>query len=132
MFPLLPRMIFGLFYNTPIVSQILIDLNFLCDNLQFLSLFLYFQIWGCENSGLFHAFNRHILHRLNVTARDSVSVEPDGDGLVHVTVLARQTQHRRILNQQDLINALRKRTDISLKLVSLVQNLKRMVDFKKI
>lgn len=39
--PLLPRMIFGLYYNTPIVS-------------------------GCENSGLFQAFSEHILHRLHI------------------------------------------------------------------
>lgn len=32
-FPLLPRMIFGLYYNTPIV-------------------------WGCQESGLFHAFSK--------------------------------------------------------------------------
>ncbi|KAF5269294.1 hypothetical protein FQR65_LT02595 [Abscondita terminalis] len=40
-FPLLPRMIFGLYYNTPI-------------------------IYGCERSGLFKAFSEHILHRLNI------------------------------------------------------------------
>ncbi|CAH1389195.1 unnamed protein product [Nezara viridula] len=43
-FPLLPRMIFGLFYNTPI-------------------------IWGCEGSGLFKAFSQHILHRLGITTK---------------------------------------------------------------
>ncbi|KAJ8958561.1 hypothetical protein NQ314_006400 [Rhamnusium bicolor] len=40
-FPLLPRMIFGLYYNTPI-------------------------IYGCEGSGLFDAFSRHVLHRLRI------------------------------------------------------------------
>ncbi|CAB0031570.1 unnamed protein product [Trichogramma brassicae] len=40
-FPLLPRMIFGLFYNTPL-------------------------IYGCENSGLFAAFSDFILYRLQV------------------------------------------------------------------
>ncbi|KAF5306643.1 hypothetical protein FQA39_LY08832 [Lamprigera yunnana] len=40
-FPLLPRMIFGLYYNTPI-------------------------IYGCERSGLFKAFSQHILHRLKI------------------------------------------------------------------
>lgn len=33
-FPLLPRMIFGLYYNTPVV-------------------------WGCQESGLFHAFSKY-------------------------------------------------------------------------
>lgn len=40
-FPLLPRMIFGLYYNTPI-------------------------IYGCEKSGLFESFSNHILHRLQI------------------------------------------------------------------
>lgn len=40
-FPLLPRMIFGLYYNTPI-------------------------IYGCAKSGLFDAFSKHILHRLKI------------------------------------------------------------------
>ncbi|KAF0760964.1 EGF domain-specific O-linked N-acetylglucosamine transferase [Aphis craccivora] len=39
--PLLPRMIFGLYYNTPLID-------------------------GCENSGLFKAFSQHVLHRLNI------------------------------------------------------------------
>lgn len=40
-FPLLPRMIYGLYYNTPLIN-------------------------GCENSALFHAFSEHILHRLQI------------------------------------------------------------------
>uniref|UniRef100_A0A8D8YSF6 EGF domain-specific O-linked N-acetylglucosamine transferase n=1 Tax=Cacopsylla melanoneura TaxID=428564 RepID=A0A8D8YSF6_9HEMI len=40
-FPLLPRMIFGLYYNTPL-------------------------IWGCERSGLMESFSKHVLHRLQV------------------------------------------------------------------
>lgn len=43
-FPLLPRMIFGLYYNTPI-------------------------IYGCDSSGLFRAFSQHILHRLQIPLR---------------------------------------------------------------
>ncbi|XP_066948238.1 EGF domain-specific O-linked N-acetylglucosamine transferase [Macrobrachium rosenbergii] len=74
-FPLLPRMIFGLYYNTPI-------------------------IWGCEKSGLFHAFSRHVLHRLGISPRKV------GDGKIHITLLSRETQYRRILNQAELIKAL--------------------------
>lgn len=40
-FPLLPRMIFGLYYNTPL-------------------------IWGCERSGLMESFSKHMLHRLSI------------------------------------------------------------------
>nr|XP_019931574.2 EGF domain-specific O-linked N-acetylglucosamine transferase-like [Aedes albopictus]XP_029724039.1 EGF domain-specific O-linked N-acetylglucosamine transferase-like [Aedes albopictus] len=42
--PLLPRMIFGLYYNTPIIT-------------------------GCENSGFFQAFSEHVLHRLKIPQR---------------------------------------------------------------
>ncbi|XP_058826339.1 EGF domain-specific O-linked N-acetylglucosamine transferase [Topomyia yanbarensis] len=44
--PLLPRMIFGLYYNTPIIS-------------------------GCENSGLFQAFSEHILHRMRIPLKSN-------------------------------------------------------------
>lgn len=62
--------------------------------------FAFFQIWGCENSGLFHAFSRHILHRLDIPERSI------GDGRIHVTFLVRDTKFRRILNQPALIKAL--------------------------
>lgn len=39
--PLLPRLIFGLYYNTPLIS-------------------------GCEKSGMFRAFSEFILHRLEI------------------------------------------------------------------
>ncbi|KAG0725179.1 EGF domain-specific O-linked N-acetylglucosamine transferase [Chionoecetes opilio] len=78
MFPLLPRMIFGLFYNTPIV-------------------------WGCQGSGLFHAFSRHLLHRLRVAGAEQTR---GGDGRVHVTLLSRDTKYRRVLNERELISAL--------------------------
>ncbi|XP_053693020.1 EGF domain-specific O-linked N-acetylglucosamine transferase [Sabethes cyaneus] len=45
--PLLPRMIFGLYYNTPIIS-------------------------GCENSGLFQAFSEFVLHRLRIPLKAAV------------------------------------------------------------
>ncbi|KAL7636047.1 UNVERIFIED_CONTAM: hypothetical protein RMT77_013865 [Armadillidium vulgare] len=76
-FPLLPRMIFGLYYNTPI-------------------------IWGCENSGLFHAFSHYMLHRIGVPEREETEKK------LHVTFLSRQTKYRRILNEETLLNALRK------------------------
>lgn len=62
------------------------------------------QIWGCEGSGLFHAFSRHMLHRLGVHGRK----EGTGDGRVHITILSRQTKYRQILNEAQLLDALRK------------------------
>lgn len=74
-FPLLPRMIFGLFYNTPVV-------------------------YGCEKSGLFHAFSRHILHRLNIPFHKRQNDK------IRITLLSRQTRYRRILNEDELIRKL--------------------------
>lgn len=75
-FSLLPRMRYGLFYNTPLIS-------------------------GCQNTGLFRAFSQHVLHRLNI------SQEGPKDGKIRVTILARSTEYRKILNQNELVNALK-------------------------
>uniref|UniRef100_A0A8D0H8C2 EGF domain-specific O-linked N-acetylglucosamine transferase n=1 Tax=Sphenodon punctatus TaxID=8508 RepID=A0A8D0H8C2_SPHPU len=88
-FSLLPRMRYGLFYNTPLIS-------------------------GCHGTGLFRAFSQHVLHRLNITQ------EGPKDGKIRVTILARSTDYRKILNQDELVKAL--------KTVSLFQV--RVVDFK--
>ncbi|RZC43143.1 EGF domain-specific O-linked N-acetylglucosamine transferase, partial [Asbolus verrucosus] len=74
-FPLLPRMIFGLYYNTPI-------------------------IYGCEGSGLFHAFSEHILHRLKIP------FHPRTNKKVRITLLSRDTKYRKILNENELIETL--------------------------
>uniref|UniRef100_A0A672PL28 EGF domain-specific O-linked N-acetylglucosamine transferase n=1 Tax=Sinocyclocheilus grahami TaxID=75366 RepID=A0A672PL28_SINGR len=73
-FSLLPRMRYGLFYNTPLISD-------------------------CHSEGLFKAFSQHVLYRLGVPQ--------DGpkEGQVRVTLLARSTEYRRIINQQE-VNAL--------------------------
>ncbi|XP_047545197.1 EGF domain-specific O-linked N-acetylglucosamine transferase [Vanessa atalanta] len=76
-FPLLPRMIFGLYYNTPL-------------------------IYGCERSGLFHAFSKHILHSLNV------KLYPRINDKVRITLLSRGTTYRTILNENEIVNALLK------------------------
>ncbi|CAB1314819.1 unnamed protein product, partial [Coregonus sp. 'balchen'] len=84
-FSLLPRMRYGLFYNTPLISD-------------------------CHSEGLFRAFSQHVLYRL--------SIPQDGpkEGRIRVTLLARSTDYRKILNQEErmhltvfiqLINALK-------------------------
>ena len=78
-FPLLPRMIFGLYYNTPVV-------------------------WGCKESGLFHAFSKFILHRLKVPKR---AVKIGEEPVIKITLLSRNTQFRRILNEKELIDKLK-------------------------
>ncbi|XP_067244434.1 EGF domain-specific O-linked N-acetylglucosamine transferase isoform X3 [Chanodichthys erythropterus] len=58
-------------------------------------------ISDCHSEGLFKAFSQHVLYRL--------SIPQDGpkERQVRVTLLARSTEYRRIINQQELINALK-------------------------
>ncbi|XP_062842194.1 EGF domain-specific O-linked N-acetylglucosamine transferase [Trichomycterus rosablanca] len=76
LFSLLPRMRYGLFYNTPLISN-------------------------CHTEGMFRAFSQHVLHRLDIPQEG-----PKVDR-IRVTLLARSTAYRRILNQEELINALK-------------------------
>ena len=67
-FPLLPRMIYGLFYNTPLSTN------------------------DCQNSGLFKAFNEFVTSRLDLP------IPQKNTQKIRVTILARQTRFRRIIN----------------------------------
>ncbi|XP_063234785.1 EGF domain-specific O-linked N-acetylglucosamine transferase isoform X2 [Bacillus rossius redtenbacheri] len=91
-FPLLPRMIFGLFYNTPL-------------------------IWGCEKSGIFHAFSKHILHRLRIPLHSR------NDDKIHVTLLSRDTMYRKILNEDALIEELEKNPNYVVQRVTYNRNM---------
>ncbi|XP_046469795.1 EGF domain-specific O-linked N-acetylglucosamine transferase isoform X1 [Neodiprion pinetum] len=91
-FPMLPRMIFGLYYNTPL-------------------------IYGCEKSGLFKAFSDHVLHRLNVQRREKKNSN------IRVTLLSRDTQYRRILNEDDLVEALKRNPNYKVRKVTYNKNL---------
>ncbi|XP_063922710.1 EGF domain-specific O-linked N-acetylglucosamine transferase isoform X2 [Zophobas morio] len=95
-FPLLPRMIFGLYYNTPI-------------------------IYGCENSGLFHAFSEHVLHRLKIPFHTRENKK------IRITLLARDTKYRRILNENELVEAIAENPNYEVEKV--VYN--REIGFKK-
>ncbi|XP_044307926.1 EGF domain-specific O-linked N-acetylglucosamine transferase isoform X3 [Varanus komodoensis] len=96
-FALLPRMRYGLFYNTPLISS-------------------------CHGTGLFRAFSQHVLHRLDVTQ------EGPKDGKIRVTILARSTEYRRILNQNELANALK---TLSLFEVRIVNYKYKELEFKE-
>ncbi|KAK2582236.1 hypothetical protein KPH14_004582 [Odynerus spinipes] len=95
-FPLLPRMIFGLYYNTPI-------------------------IYGCEKSGLFKAFGDHVLHRLQIPLRERKNEK------IRVTLLSRDTQYRKILNEDELVRALKENKEYEVRKVVYNKN----VAFKK-
>ena len=77
-FTLPPRMVFGLYYNTPLSKE-------------------------CNNSGLFKAFSEFVTHRLHIP-----KVSETDSSKLKVTIISRRTQHRRILNEMELVSALEK------------------------
>ena len=79
-FPLLPRMIYGLYYNTPFSSD----------------------GEACSGSGLFRAFSEHITFRLGM------SLPIPNLRKIKVTIMHRLTQHRQILNIDELVTTLKK------------------------
>jgi protein O-GlcNAc transferase len=56
---------------------------------------------GCSGSGLFRAFAKHIHHRLGVTQHGPLRDQ------LRVTLLSRSTAYRRILNEDEVVKALR-------------------------
>ncbi|CAD5115508.1 DgyrCDS4475 [Dimorphilus gyrociliatus] len=76
MFPLLPRMRYGLYYNTPLIP-------------------------GCRTTGLFKAFSKFLIHRLNITSRGPMRNK------IRITLLERKTPFRRIVNQAEIVKALK-------------------------
>ncbi|CAG2100159.1 unnamed protein product [Medioppia subpectinata] len=84
--PLLPRMIFGIYYNMPLIP-------------------------GCRQSGLFRAFNRHLIHRLGIEA-----VVPQNDNLVRITMISRRTKYRQIVNEAELMAEIQALPDVSVEI----------------
>ncbi|KAL4655921.1 EGF domain-specific O-linked N-acetylglucosamine transferase isoform X1 [Arapaima gigas] len=74
-FSLLPRMRYGLFYNTPLIPE-------------------------CRSEGMFRAFSQHVLHRLHIPQ------EGTEGNKIRVTLLARSTEYRKILNQDEVSDPL--------------------------
>ena len=79
LFPLLPRMIYGLYYNTP----------------------LSIEGEACTGSGLFRAFSEHVAYRLGLP--------PPGlnTDRIKITIMHRLTAHRQILNLKELVDTLK-------------------------
>lgn len=74
--------------------------------------FVFFQVAGCENSGLFQAFSEHVLHRLNVP------LHKKSDPRIRITLLQRTTKYRQILNTNELIEELEKNQSYVVKVVN--------------
>ncbi|XP_048589552.1 EGF domain-specific O-linked N-acetylglucosamine transferase isoform X2 [Nematostella vectensis] len=85
-FSLLARMIFGLYYNMPLVPN-------------------------CHGSGLFHSFTHHTLERLGI-----IQDEYEEDEF-RITLIERKTQYRNILNQDELIGAMKSVPNFKVKVV---------------
>ncbi|XKL63519.1 hypothetical protein PGB90_005883 [Kerria lacca] len=84
-FPLLPRMIFGLYYNTPLMI-------------------------GCEKSGLFQAFSQHILYRLKIPFHERRDNKIQITFLSRDTMYRKVLNERQLLsalNNQSLYNVKR-------------------------
>ena len=83
-FSFLPRMVFGMYYNMPLIP-------------------------GCHKSGLFKAFRQHMLHRLDITDdfeyKDINTGKANND--IRITIIVRNTRHRKILNLEELVKTLK-------------------------
>lgn len=77
-FPLLPRMVYGLFYNTPLSSE------------------------TCYGSGLFKAFSEFMPYRMGLDE----PISPKRDGKLRVTILNRKTPYRNIVNLEEIVSKL--------------------------
>ncbi|XP_031561885.1 EGF domain-specific O-linked N-acetylglucosamine transferase-like [Actinia tenebrosa] len=89
-FALLPRMVFGLYYNTPLIP-------------------------GCSNSGLFKAFSEHVLSKLDIKQERTTK---DKAQPIRVTFLSRGTKYRDVLNQDELVNAAKEIKGASVKVAT--------------
>lgn len=75
--PLDHLLITGLYYNMPLVP-------------------------GCRGSGLFKAFNEHVMHRLKVKQEKIKNQKA-----IRITLISRLTKYRRITNEDELIRRLK-------------------------
>lgn len=66
---------------------------------------------GCTGSRLVRAFSQHVLHRLNVTQLGPLPEK------IRVTLLSRSTKYRKILNENELISALKTITEFEVRVV---------------
>lgn len=85
-------------------------------------------VTGCSKSGLFNAFNRHILHRLRITQLNSYFFKTRND-IIRVVILSRAVSgFRAILNEDKLESALRNTSqDIGVQLINY-----KMLEFRKV
>lgn len=71
-------------------------------------------VYGCQGTGLFRSFSEQVLHRFKIQQQGPLKDK------LRVTMLARGTQFRNILNQEKIIKELKKKLskEIDLKIVT--------------
>jgi len=85
-FSLLPRMVFGMYYNMPLIP-------------------------GCSGSGVFQAFREHITYRLGIPDKFEYLYSNDKVNKdIRITILTRSTKYRRILNIEELVRVLKQKS----------------------
>ena len=62
----------------------------------------YFKVQGCENSYLFESFSEHVLHRLRIHGNVAIKNQK-----LRITFLSRKTKYRKVLNEDELIDAIK-------------------------
>lgn len=86
-FSLLPRMVFGMYYNMPLIP-------------------------GCYGSGVFHAFSMHMKYKLSID--DEFTYLSDSGKAyskkIRITLISRSTKFRRVLNEHQLVVALQEKS----------------------
>ncbi|XP_077869398.1 EGF domain-specific O-linked N-acetylglucosamine transferase-like [Saccoglossus kowalevskii] len=72
---------------------------------------------SCHGSGIIKAFSQHLMHRLKIPQEGPLKNK------VRVTLLARNTKHRNIINQNELVKAMKKEKDLTVKVVEYNRNM---------
>lgn len=89
-FSLLPRMVFGMYYNMPLIP-------------------------GCSGSGVFQAFREHMMRRLDIKDNFSYLDSKKADKpnrSIRITIIVRNTRFRRILNLDELVRTIQQKSKL--------------------
>ncbi|XP_077982080.1 EGF domain-specific O-linked N-acetylglucosamine transferase-like isoform X2 [Glandiceps talaboti] len=78
----------------------------------------------CHDSGIMRAFSQHVVHRLGIKQ------EGPAKGKVRVTLLSRNTKHRNIVNQDELVAAMKNEKDLIVNVVEYNRNINFLEQLK--
>ncbi|XP_048739593.2 EGF domain-specific O-linked N-acetylglucosamine transferase-like isoform X2 [Ostrea edulis] len=72
---------------------------------------------GCQGSSLFEAFNQHLAHRLKLTQHGPL------ENKIRITLLSRKTKYRNILNEEELMGAMKMVGEFEVQVVTYDRNM---------